>query len=134
MLDVKFMAPDKTLYNGTADHIVAKSTDGEFAIYVNHINIIANLEISQLKIVDNNLNNHIFTISGGYLFLENNKLTILTKSAENLENIDVRKAEEKRKKLEELISSGTSTSSEILELKLKKQLNRIEAINGTSHL
>ena len=127
MLKVKFMAPDKTLYNGEADHVVARSTEGEYAIYKDHINIITNLDISKLKIIDRNNKEHIFTISGGYLFLENNVLTILTKSAENLENIDIRKAEEKARQIEKMLKQTGDKDLKSLELDLKKQINRINA-------
>lgn len=127
MINIKFMAPDKTLYLGEADHLVARSTVGEYAIYQNHISIVTTLDISKIKIVDLKGENHEFTISGGYLYFANNQATILTKAGENLKNIDVRKAKMKKEKIEQLLASGSEIDSQIksLELDLKKQINRI---------
>lgn len=125
MINIKFMAPDKVLFQGEADHLVARSTIGEYAIYQDHINIVTTLDISKVKIVDLNNINHEFTVSGGYLYFENNTATILTKAGENLENIDVRKAQIKKEKIEKLISLGNNNDIKALELDLKKQINRI---------
>lgn len=125
MINVKFMAPDKVLYKGPADHIVARSTEGELAIYTDHINIITTLDISKVKIVDDKNKDHEFTVSGGYMYFENNQLTILTKAGENLENIDVKKAEAKKAQIEKMLAAGKDTDIKGLELDLKKQINRI---------
>lgn len=128
MINIKFMAPDKVLFEGEADHLVARSTLGEYAIYQNHINIVTTLDISKVKIVDLNQKVHEFTVSGGYLYFENNTATILTKAGENLENIDVRKAQLKKERIEKLMASGKDADLKTLELDLKKQLNRINQV------
>lgn len=125
MINVKFMAPDKVLYQGEADHLVARSTLGEYAIYKDHIAIVTTLDISKVKIVDLEGKDHEFTVSGGYLYFENNTATILTKAGENLENIDIRKAEIKKEKIEKLLKAGGDADIKSLELDLKKQINRI---------
>lgn len=126
MLHLKFMAPDKVLFKGEIDHLVAKTIDGDVAIYNNHIGLVTSLDISVLKLVLNDNSVMKFTISGGYLHVDNNQIVILTKSGENLKNIDRKKAEIKKQKIEEMMKT-TSNNSELekLEVRLKKQLNRI---------
>jgi F-type H+-transporting ATPase subunit epsilon len=79
---------DRTLYEGDADRIVARSPHGEFAVLSGHAPILAVLAAGALRIQDAEAE-HVFVCKTGTFSLAHKQATILVERAYKLEEIDV---------------------------------------------
>jgi F-type H+-transporting ATPase subunit epsilon len=65
-VDVSIVSPEKRVWEGEADMVVARSPEGEFAIMRGHIPFLAALVPGVVKIVAGN-SKEIFFVTGGVL-------------------------------------------------------------------
>lgn len=123
---VKIITPDKEFFDGITEQIIAKTTEGDVGILANHINYVATLPASPLKIKLQDGTFKIAAISGGIIKVSKKNTTIITTAAEWSDEIDVkwakRSEEDAREKLK-IHNSGVEF--ERANLKLKRALNRI---------
>jgi len=97
----KIVTPERTVYENEVDQATLPVTDGEVTILPNHRSYIASLKAGEimLKAGKEEIN---MAISGGFLEFDKNTLVVLADTAEHAEEIDIARAEEARKKAEEI--------------------------------
>ena len=113
MNQLEVITPSKEAYNGAVKSVTVPGTLGNFQILTGHAPIISSLEIGEVKIVEENGSTLDFSISGGTIEVSNNKIIILAESFENVNEIDVRRAEEAKVRAEESNSSGPVNPSSL---------------------
>ncbi|PIP28191.1 MAG: ATP synthase F1 subunit epsilon [Candidatus Moranbacteria bacterium CG23_combo_of_CG06-09_8_20_14_all_35_22] len=108
-LQIKFkiVTPEKTVFEDVVDQATLPTTDGEITILPNHRSYIANLKAGELMLKKGE-EEILLSISGGFIEFHENELIILADTAERAEEIDLARAEEGRKKAEELKSQVVS--------------------------
>lgn len=112
-LSIKFkiVTPEKTVYEDEVDQATLPTVDGQVTILPNHRSYIASLMSGELAVKKNG-EETLLSISGGFIEFHNNELIVLADTAERAEEIDLKRAEEGRKKALELkeqkISMGES--------------------------
>ena len=79
---------DRTLYEGDADRIVARSPHGEFAVMNGHAPILAVLACGPLRIQDADAE-HVFVCKSGTFGLADEQVSILVERPYTMEEIDV---------------------------------------------
>ncbi len=97
----KIVTPERTVFEDTIDQATLPVMDGEVTILPNHEPYIATLRAGEM-IVKKDGKETSLAVSGGFIELEKNKLTILADTAERAEDIDLERAEEARERAEEL--------------------------------
>jgi F-type H+-transporting ATPase subunit epsilon len=115
-LSIKFkiVTPERTVFEDTVAQATLPTADGQITILPNHISYIANLKPGELTVKPaspasgKNGEEILLSISGGFVEFHNNELIILADTAERAEEIDLKRAEEARKKAEELKSQAIS--------------------------
>ncbi|TDQ38727.1 F0F1 ATP synthase subunit epsilon [Aureibacillus halotolerans] len=126
-INVDVVTPDGPVYEGSADMVVAKSNRGELGILPGHIPMVAPLAISAVRL-KNGTNTEYLAVSGGFLEVRPDKVTILAQAAERPENIDVDRANKAKQRAEALLNS-TNNSEKVdkarAELALNRAINRI---------
>jgi len=97
----KIVTPEKTVFDAEVLQATLPVTDGEVTILPNHRSYIASLKAGEvcLKIDSGDV---CIAVSGGFIEFNQNNLMILADTAERAEEIDVERAEEARKRAEEL--------------------------------
>ena len=90
-MKIKIITHEKVVFDGEADEIIAKSTEGEFGILENHVPCMKVLDICVAKIIDKG-EVKLFTVMGGVLQFKNNEALILTDIAECSDEIDCDRA------------------------------------------
>ncbi len=90
-MKVKIITHEKVVFDGEADEIIAKSTEGEFGILENHVPCMRVLDICVAKIIKDG-EVKLFTVMGGVLQFKNNEALILTDIAECSAEIDCNRA------------------------------------------
>mgnify|MGYP000887911510 CR=1 FL=1 len=80
-MKLEIVTAEGTVYSGEVDSIVAPGDSGELGILPNHAPLLTSLKSGNLQ-VTNNGNREIITISGGFLEMLANTVTVLADSAE----------------------------------------------------
>lgn len=121
------VSPERIVYSGEADMVVARGVEGELGIMSHHIPIVTPLEIGELRVINNNEKEHI-AVMGGYLEFRDDKVTILADAAELASQIDVTRAERKKEEREKQLTEAGMTEEELLEVEvsLRKALLRLK--------
>jgi len=78
---VSVISPERVVYEGDADQVVAPAWDGEVGILRNHAPMMVLLGSGQLRIRLRNSEEH-FLVSGGFLQVIDNVVTVLSERAE----------------------------------------------------
>lgn len=78
-MKVEIVTPDKKVFEGDVDGVQLPGADGSFEILNNHAPIVATLAAGKLK-VRTGKESEVFTISGGLVEMQKNKLIVLAES------------------------------------------------------
>lgn len=106
-LHVEVVTAERELYNGEADLVSAPGTDGRLGILPQHASLLTTLKPGVLRIKLNDAEEPLF-VSGGFLEISNNVVTVLADTAEHAEEIDQARAEEARRRAEERLENAQS--------------------------
>jgi F-type H+-transporting ATPase subunit epsilon len=90
-MDVAIVDPEKELWSGEADFVVARSADGEIGILPGHAPFLGVLRFARLK-VESGGEEIIFAVHGGFIEMKDNRLSVLARKAEIASDIDVARA------------------------------------------
>jgi F-type H+-transporting ATPase subunit epsilon len=123
------VSQDRIVYSGNADMVVIPGKDGEMGILPNHSPV---LTVLQFGVVTVKVKGEVqfFAVSGGVAEVQPDQVTILADAAENVDEIDVQRAEKARQRAEELLQKGVpQDSDEYLNLQaaLRRSTLRLDA-------
>jgi F-type H+-transporting ATPase subunit epsilon len=100
----EIVSQDRMVYEGDVDIVVLPGTDGEMGILPHHAPLLTTLKFGLIKIRTRN-EEQIFTVAGGVAEIQPSIVTVLADSAENVEEIDVARAEAARRRAAESLAS-----------------------------
>ena len=138
-MTVQVVTPDGLKYDHHASFIHAVTKDGQIGILPGHINLIAPLEVDELKVrrVDDERHVDWIAVNGGIIEVKDDFITIIANSAERDRDIDVSRAErakqraervleeETKRVLEEATKSDRNDDVQRAQIALRRALNRI---------
>ena len=129
-LIVNIVTPDGPVYDSEVDMIIANTASGEIGILPGHIPMVAPLRIGAVKLKKDGKSQYV-SVSGGFVEVRPEKVTILAQSAEVADTIDVARAKGAMKRAESLLQSKQDTTDYVrAELALKRAMNRINVYEG----
>ncbi len=129
-LTVNIVTPDGPVYDAQVDMVIAKTVTGEVGILPGHIPMVAPLEIGAVKLKRDGKVEYV-AITGGFVEVRPQQVSILTPSAELAESIDVARAKEALRRAEErLQSKQDNVDFKRAELALQRAMNRINVKEG----
>ncbi len=131
----EIVSQDRVVYQGDADMVLLPGTDGEMGILPHHAPLLTTLKYGIIKVRLQGQES-IFTVAGGIAEVQPDILTILADSAENVEEIDVQRAEAARKRAEESLAKGIPADSDAylrMEAALRKSNLRLDAVRRYRH-
>ena len=138
-MTVQVVTPDGLKYDHHASFIHAVTKDGQIGILPGHINLIAPLEVDELKVrrVDDESHVDWIAVNGGIIEVKDDFITIVANSAERDRDIDVSRAErakqraervleeETKRVLEKATKSDRNDDVQRAQIALRRALNRI---------
>ncbi len=86
-LNLRVLAPDKSVYDGSADEVILPSTTGQLGILTGHVSMLTALDSGVLRLREGG-NWQSIALSGGFAEVEANEVTVLVNAAELGSNID----------------------------------------------
>ncbi|KKQ52781.1 MAG: ATP synthase epsilon chain [Parcubacteria group bacterium GW2011_GWD2_38_11] len=105
----KIVTPERTLFEQEVDQITLPVTDGEVTIMPDHRSYIASLKAGEVMFkVDGK--ETLLVVSSGFVEFNNNTLVVLADTAEAAGEIDLKRAEEARKRAEEIKNEKVTMS------------------------
>lgn len=126
----EIVSQDRMVFEGDADIVVLPGTDGEMGILPHHSPLLTTLKYGFIK-VRTKEREEVFTVAGGVAEVQPDLITILADAAENVEEIDVARAEEARRRAEEYLAQGTPQDTDSylkLEAALRRSNLRLDAV------
>lgn len=121
-LQVEVVSPERILYSGEADMVIARTTDGEIAFLTGHVPFIGSLGIGRVIIRTTEGDDVLAAVHGGFVEVNDDRVTVLSDIAELVDDIDVDRA---RKALER-VEKGDDEDGDDLEAAARRARLRLE--------
>lgn len=130
-MQVAVVTGEREIYQGEADMLIAPGAEGEMGILPHHAALLTSLRIGELRIKLAGAEENIF-ISGGFLEVYNNTVTVLADAAEHAEDIDHARAEESRRLAQaRLAEAGDARERAALSGELEQAVTRLRIVETT---
>jgi F-type H+-transporting ATPase subunit epsilon len=127
---VNVVTPDGPVYEADVEMVSAKAQSGELGILPGHIPMVAPLQVGAVRLKKEG-NTELVAVSGGFLEVRPDQVTILAQAAETAEAIDVERASEAKKRAEQrLQAKQDNVDFKRAELALKRAINRLNVIQN----
>ena len=101
----EIVSQDRLVYEGDADIVQVPGSLGEMGILPGHAPLLSTLEMGVIR-VKNGEDEEVFTVTGGFIEVQPDIVTIMADAAEHVDDIDVDRAEEAKERAKELLASG----------------------------
>jgi F-type H+-transporting ATPase subunit epsilon len=122
---VNVVTPDGPVYDADVEMVSVKAQSGELGILPGHIPMVAPLKIGVVRLKKGS-STELVAVSGGFIEVRPDKVTILAQAAEKAESIDVSRAEAAKKRAEERLNQKTDEIDfKRAELALRRAINRL---------
>ncbi len=132
-ITLRVLAPDQSVFDGTADEIILPSTTGLLGILPGHISMVTAIDIGVMRVLQNGNWNSI-ALMGGFAEVESDEVTVLVNAAEIGNKIDLASAEkdlEKAKGQFQQLESQPNSPEKVKALEaLNKARARVQATKG----
>ncbi|RIW36121.1 F0F1 ATP synthase subunit epsilon [Bacillus salacetis] len=124
-LKVNIVTPDGPVYESEVEMVSTKAQSGELGILPGHIPMVAPLQIGAVRLKNGN-DTELVAVSGGFVEVRPEQVTILAQSAERSEAIDVERATQAKNRAESrLNASKEEIDFRRAQLALRRAMNRI---------
>ncbi|TCC42833.1 F0F1 ATP synthase subunit epsilon [Kribbella capetownensis] len=126
-LEVALVAAERTVWQGQARIVIARTTDGDVGILPGHAPLLGLLQggTVQVRTVDDEY--FVAAAPDGFISVANDRVSILAENAEMGHDIDL---EEARRELEEALATGSETDADADEVRLAEA--RVRAAEKTA--
>ena len=129
-LILSIVTPGKQLVADEVDHVNAPGTEGDLGILYDHAPLLTNLRSGQLS-YEKDGETVALVVSGGYLEVTGNRVTVLAETGEFLQEIDRERAERAHADAEKLLLTDLSEEEFIeTQKKLFRAVARLENLNN----
>ena len=106
-LTLEIITPEKVVYKDEVSEVIAPTFDGEIAILPNHVNLLTQVNPGEL-IVKKGVTAQYLAITGGFMEVSDNKVSILADYAIKAQDIEIARATEAKRRAEKLMEEKTS--------------------------
>ena len=126
-LILSIVTPEKQLVSEEVDQVNVPGTEGDMGILYDHAPILTVLRSGQLS-YEKEGKTVVLVVSGGYLEVTDNRVTILAETGEFLKEIDLERAERAQAEAEKRLGETDISEEEYIETqkKLFRAIARLE--------
>ena len=123
-MDVELVSPERILYSGEAEMVVARTVDGgDIAFLSGHAPFLGALEICAVKVKTTDGEEKMAAVHGGFVHVRDDSVIILSDVAELADDIDVDRARRAKEAAER--KEGEMDDAEA-EAKLRRAMVRLD--------
>ena len=126
----EIVSQDRMVFEGDVDIVVLPGMEGEMGVLPLHAPLLTTLKFGLIKIRTKS-EEQVFTVAGGVAEIQPKIVTILADAAENVQEIDIARAETARKRAEEALANVQPEDTDAylaLESALRRSNLRLEAV------
>ena len=122
---LEVVTPDSSPFSGEAERLLVRTTEGDAEILYGHIDYLATIATGRARITCDG-NAREAAVSGGFVSVADNLVRLVVTTFEFSDEIDVKRAEEAKKKAELLKKNAADDKEEAkAEAKLRRALSRL---------
>ena len=125
-LNLRVLAPDQSVFDGSADEVILPSTSGQLGILTGHVSMITALDSGVLRLREGNTWVSI-AVSGGFAEVEANAVTVLVNAAQLGSTIDSSTAEKEFEQARQAFDAFDGQPSSPEKIKAEQALARSRA-------
>jgi F-type H+-transporting ATPase subunit epsilon len=125
----EIVSQNKVVFQDEVDMVVLPGKDGQMGILPHHAPVLTLMDYGVITVRSKNGDQH-FTVAGGIAEVQPDQVTILADAAENVEEIDIDRAMQARKRAEESLKQATPVDEDrylTVQAALKRSNLRLEA-------
>lgn len=127
LLHVELVAPDRTVWSGQAEMVIARTVEGDLGVLRGHAPLLSLLTDAVVEISTPDEGVVVAVVDGGFLSVANNRVSILSDHAALPDEIDVDAARSELEEARNLIGA-----SDEAERRLRRAEARIRAAEKAS--
>jgi F-type H+-transporting ATPase subunit epsilon len=126
------VTPEKTVFEREANSIIAPGSEGYLGILTNHAPLITALIPGKLTVTDTVGKDTDYALSGGFLEVSHNLVTILADAIETIDGIDIKRAKEAESRARERLLHRSDPDIDVVraEAALARAQNRLRLANN----
>jgi F-type H+-transporting ATPase subunit epsilon len=126
-LQLEVVTPDRLVLSEAVDIVMAIGSLGEFGILPNHVPFLSPLMAGELRYRKDNQLDYM-VITGGFVEVSQNKVTVLAEAAERAREIDLDRAKRARERAEKRLALAKSEAVDYIraEAALRRALLRLK--------
>lgn len=126
---LEIITPETVVYKDEVDEVVAPTVNGEIAILPNHINLLTQINPGELIVKKGTIEQYL-AITGGFLEINGNKVSILADYAIKAQDIEIAKVTEAKKRAEKLMEEKISSNDlKVAEAEIIKAILELKVAN-----
>jgi F-type H+-transporting ATPase subunit epsilon len=131
----EIISQDRIVYQGEADIVVLPGDEGEMGILPHHAPLLTTLKYGVIKVRARGQET-FYTVAGGIAEVQPDAVIVLADAAENVEEIDIARAESARKRAQETLAKGVPADTDAflrMDAALRKSNLRLDAVRRYRH-
>jgi F-type H+-transporting ATPase subunit epsilon len=124
------ISQDRVVFQGDVDMVVLPGAGGVMGILPHHSPVLTTLQYGVIT-VRGPKGEQFFTVAGGVAEVQPESVSILADAAENVEEIDMQRAEAAKKRAEDLLQQGVPQDTDqylSIQAALRRSTLRIDAV------
>jgi len=103
-MTVEVVTPERVVYSGQAEMVIARGVQGDLGILPNHMPLVSPLKTAPVRIKTEGDKEVSMAVSGGFMEVRGDKVTILAETAELPGDIDVERAKAAKERAEKRLA------------------------------
>lgn len=128
-----FVSQDHMVFSGDVSEVLAPGIEGQLGILPKHAPLMTVLSPGEVVVKREGQPDLLFAVSGGWMEVRPDKITILARTAERSDEIDLQRAEAARARAEQLLAQGPPREERAsLEMALKRSQIRLKVARRRS--
>ncbi|MCX6135973.1 MAG: F0F1 ATP synthase subunit epsilon [Ignavibacteriales bacterium] len=120
------VTPTRTVFSGEVTSFSAPGYVGGFQVLISHAPLLSSITVGEVKVVDAAGKTSKYATTGGFVEVNANKVTLLAETAERSDEIDVKRAEEARRRAMERLAKKEEVDEARARVALARALNRLK--------
>ena len=133
--NLTIVSAERKIFEGEVKQIQATGVEGELGILPGHTPLLTAIKPGIVKFILQDGNEEVIYVSGGFLEVQPNIVTVLADVAIRGSELDTERIREAKRKAEEnIVSHASDVDHDLLVAKLSKELAKLRAYELTEKL
>ncbi len=130
LIRCEIVSQDRLVFKGEADIVIVPGSLGEMGIMPGHAPLLSTLELGVIRVKNGDLED-VFTVTGGFVEVQPDIVTVMADAAEHVDEIDIKRAEEAMERASQLLKKELPTDPDKylrIEAALKRSNLRLKTV------